>query len=373
MGKRAAGDGSIIKATDGRWRGRIRERGKEHWVSGKTKAEVAAALRRKAHELRSGAAAPDVRLTVGAYLAGWLDTCRPQVRPHTHRVYSQHVTIHMAPALGGLRLLDLAPHHVAAFLARLVAEGRSPTTARNIRATLRRALADAVRVGTLARNAAALAQAPRLQPPPPAWLDAAQAERFLAAALGSESGDCLALILLLGLRRGEALGLRWEDLDGGRLSIRRTLQDGAEFPTKSRASTRTLPLPPEALEIMERQRDRTTGTGYVWPRPDGRPRSDSWLNKPLRLLLEGAGLPRVRLHDLRHSTASILLERGIPARVVADLLGHSHVGLTLGTYSHVTTRLVGGATAEMGTLARPKGAGKGAGATAANTPDGPET
>lgn len=357
-GKRAHGDGTIYRTATGRWKGRIREGTKTHWVSGKTRAECAATLREKSLAIRGGGLPPDTRLTVGAYLTAWLETCRSQVRPHTLKAYDSHARVHLIPSLGGIRLLDLAPHHVSLMLARVVEAGCSPTTARNVRGTLRSALADAVRVGTLTRNAAALAQAPKLQPPPPTWLDAAQAERFLATALGSEAGDCLGLILLLGLRRGEALGLRWKDLDGDRLFVRRTLQDGQEFPTKSRSSTRLLPLPPEAIAILERQRTRSAASGYMWARPDGQPRYGTWLNKPLRQLLEEAGLPRVRLHDLRHSTASILMERGIPARVVADLLGHSHVSLTLGTYSHATARLVGDATAAMGALASPKVAKK---------------
>ncbi len=135
-----------------------------------------------------------------------------------------------------------------------------------------------------------------------------------------------------------------------------------EAPPKSRQSRRLLSLLPAALGIFARQQERQRqdrlvprwqDTGFIWTGPTGEPRGNSWLSNGLTRILGKAGLPRVRLHDLRHSTASILMEQGIAVRVVADLLGHSQVSLTLGTYSHVTERLVGDATAAMGALVTP--------------------
>lgn len=367
-GKRAHGEGTVYRASPSLWRGRVMVDGKMRWVSAKTKAECAAKLHKAAQDARAGQAQPDSQVTVAQYMAGWLEGARDTVRPQTWRVYEQHVRLHIVPAVGPLKLVDLSPLHVTSMLGRVQAGGASARTALHVRATLRRAIADAVRTGVVGRNVAALAQAPRVQPPEPRWLDASEAERFLATAQGDPAGDFLSFVLLLGLRRGEALGLKWSDIDFARslLLIQRTLQrrEGTYFedPPKSKASRRTLPLPAPVLAILQRQQQRQAedraipgwkDTGFVWTAPDGEPRGNTWATLNLRRILDAAALPRVRLHDLRHSTASILLERGVPARVVADLLGHSGITLTLSTYSHVTARLVEGATEVLASLTKP--------------------
>lgn len=369
--KRANGEGTVYRTATGLWRGRVLVEGRMRWVSAKTKVECAAMLHQAAAEAKAGRLQPDIYLTVRQYLTAWLESSKTQLRPRTWTAYESQVRLHVMPSLGSLRLVDLAPAHVTAMLSRMQAAGAAPAMAIKSRAILRSALSGAVRDGTLTRNAAALAQAPRAASPSTSWLDSDQAGRFLEAALGDPVGDLLAVVLMLGLRSGEALGLKWSDLDSarGQLEIRRTIyrKGGTwhESPPKSRQSRRTLPLPPQVLAILERQRARQDQdrqvpgwreTGFVWTNPDGEPRGNTWVAKGLQRILQKAGLPRVRLHDLRHSAASILLEQGIPARVVADLLGHSQIGLTLGTYSHVTARLVEGATAALGALAGPPAA-----------------
>lgn len=370
-GKRAHGEGTVYRSTSGLWRGRVMVNGKMRWVSAKTKAECAAKLHKAAQEARAGQAQPDSQVTVAQYMAGWLEGARARLRPRTWAAYEGQVRLHVVPGVGWLRLADLSPAHVTAMLARLHASGAAPAMVAKTRAVLRSALTSAVRDGMLTRNAAALAQAPRAAPPPARWLDTDQAKRFLEAALGDPVGDMLAIVLMLGLRCGEALGLKWADLDTarGHLEIRRTIfrKGGTwhESPPKSRQSRRTLPLPPQALTILERQRLRQDAcrqipgwheADFIWTNEEGAPRGHTWVTKGLRRILQSAELPQIRLHDLRHSAASILLEQGVPARVVADLLGHSQVSLTLGTYSHVTARLVEGATAALGALAEPRSA-----------------
>ncbi len=182
--------------------------GKMRWVSAKTKAECAAKLHKAAQEARAGQAQPDSQVTVAQYLVGWLEGMKARVRPRTWSSYETHVRLHIRPSLGAYRLAELSPAHVTAMLSRVVAGGARGTTAQRVRATLRSALADALRSGLLARNVASITQAPRAAPVTHQWLDTAQARLFLESAIDNPAGDLLALILLLGLRRGEALGLK---------------------------------------------------------------------------------------------------------------------------------------------------------------------
>jgi integrase len=165
------------------------------------------------------------------------------------------------------------------------------------------------------------------------------------------------LALYTGLRKGELLGLRWEDLDlaGGTASIRRTLQRTnssglTALPTKTKSSERRIALPTPCLRSLEQHRNRqrmereAAGTGwkdsgYVFTRPDGAPIEGSTLTRHFNILLRQARLRRIRFHDLRHSAATLLLEQGVELVVIKELLGHAHIGVTATVYAHVRLRL----------------------------------
>lgn len=367
--KNANGEGTKWKTKAGLWRGRVVFNGKTASVSDRTKIGCATKLRAAATALRAGSLPSDDRLTVAQYLTAWIEGKRESLRARTWDTYEQHIRLHILPTEGSRRLVDLSPLHVTALMGRVVDSGATATTAQRVRATLRSALADAVTDGVLDRNVASRARAPKAMPPPVRWLDEAEARRFLEAAQADRAGDALTLTLLLGLRRGEVLGLKWIDIDWERASLK--IQRGIyrkggvvhEQPPKSRQSRRTLPLPEPAIEILRRQQARQAeqrtiepdwqDTGYVWTSPSGALWGNTWLSNGLDRVLKAAGLPRITLHKLRHSTASILMEKDVHARVVADLLGHSQISLTLGTYSHATVRLVEVATTTMGDLTKP--------------------
>ncbi|MEU7385009.1 site-specific integrase, partial [Streptomyces sp. NPDC042207] len=164
-------------------------------------------------------------------------------------------------------------------------------------------------------------------------------------------------ILHTGLRKGELLGLRWEDLDlaGGTANIRRTLQRTnsgglTPLPTKTKSSERRIALPTPCLRSLEQHRDRQfqereaagagwEDSGYVFTRPDGAPIEGSTLTRHFNTLLRQARLRRIRFHDLRHSAATLLLEQGVELIVIKELLGHAHIGVTATVYAHVRLRL----------------------------------
>ena len=309
------------------------------------------------HAINTGGLADARGLTLGNFLKQWLqEVVQPSVRHWTYRGYEVHVRLHINPVLGSMPLERVEPRHVQSLLNRKLNEGMSPKSVRYIRGTLRTALNQAVKWGLVARNSAALVDGPRvptyeIQPFTPD-----EARRFLAAARGDRLEALYAVALTLGLRQGEALGLRWQDVDTelGYLRIARQLQrfDGVFqlVEPKTARSRRTIVMPPLISRILEshhaRQGEESASAGKTWntlglvfTRPDGRPLDGTVVTHQFHRFLDRAGLPQRRFHDLRHSCATLLLVQGVSPRVVMEILGHSHIALTMNTYTHVVPEL----------------------------------
>lgn len=367
MGKnRSPGEGSIYRDPRGFWRGVVTmPDGRRRYLSAKTRAEAAAKVADATSAARKGLAGMDSATTLATYLAEWQEGMHALVSERVWRSYDSALRRHVLPELGRLRLVDITTTRVSAMMAAASARGLRPSSVARVRSILRGALEDAVRDGLLQRNPVTHAPPPRAEPPPQRWLDVAEARRFLAAAAGDRDGCMLSILLLMGLRCGEAQGLRWSDYSEDRslVEIRRTIYRRAgvwrEGQPKTAGSRRALPLPPAATALLASERERQLSLGSWAPDapliqdPAGKIYGLFRLRAALVRVLAAADLPRMRLHDLRHSTASVLLESGVPARVVADLLGHSTVSVTLAIYSHVSPRLVDNAVAVLGALAPP--------------------
>nr|WTB36100.1 site-specific integrase [Streptomyces sp. NBC_00830] len=237
------------------------------------------------------------------------------------------------------------------------AKSLSPLTLAYIHSVLKSALEHAVREEEIPRKVArnvrtGTPSSRRFEP-----LTADEARQLLTAARGHRLHALFELALHTGLRKGELLGLRWEDLDlaGGTASIRRTLQRTnssglTALPTKTQRSERRIALPTECLHSLEQHRERqhqereAAGTGwkasgYVFTRPDGSPIEGATLTRHFNTLLRHVRLRRIRFHDLRHSAATLLLEQGVELVVIKELLGHAHIGVTATVYAHVRLRL----------------------------------
>ena len=268
--------------------------------------------------------------------------------------------------LGHHRLDRLQHEHLEAAWGQLSAEGLSPATVLLNHRILSRALTVAMQRGRVARNVATLVDAPSVAREEVQPLTAAEARALLQAAGDLPNGARWSVDLALGLRQGEALGLLWDavDLDAGTLTVRRALQRQAGkglvlVEPKSRAGRRTIKLPDALREALRSHRawqaERRLAAGNVWEnggyvfcQPNGRPidaRRD-WLN--WKALLQSAGVRDARLHDARHTAATLLLQQGVPARVAMQVLGHSQISLTLGTYSHVVPELAQDAADRIG-------------------------
>jgi integrase len=327
----------------------------------RTKKECQHALNEALSALRTGTFIEPSQQTVAGFLVGeWLPAMRPpRVRPSTWLSYQRNVERHIVPALGHLPLQRLTPPQLTAFYRGLLetrhrrgSGGLAPKTVRNIHGALHAALRDAVRWGYVARNVAVAADLPKsMTPEMRVWspeqlrgfLDHVQDDRLYAAWL---------LLATTGMRRGEVAGLRWVDvdLDAGRVSPRRPRvvvnHQVLVSEPKTAKGRRSIALDPATVAALRDHRrwqleDRLAvgpgweDSGLVFTWPDGRPlhpeRFSRWFEQHAR----AAGLPKIRLHDVRHSYATAALAAGIPAKIVSERLGHANIAITMDTYSHV--------------------------------------
>ena len=355
--RRSNGEGSVYRTAEGRWRASLilshpdGDQRLRRVVSGRSRAEVVRKL--AALKLESGAGFASGE-TTGAYLARWIEAVRPRLRPATQREYARHIRSYFTPLLE-VPLTALTPGHVERVMADMTARGLSPMTAAHARATLRRALHDAQRDGLVGRNVASLARPPRVTRREMHPLSAAQVREMVEATRDDELGPLWALAVGSGLRLGELLGLTWQDIDPAQLVVRRAMARGhdggwALAEPKTTRSRRTIMLPAIARDALSRRKTRQEADrqaagsawqdrgGLVFTDAVGRPLKPPDVSDEWRRTRRRHGLT-VRLHDLRHTFASLLLGAGAPLKVVSDALGHSTIAITADTYAHVTPEL----------------------------------
>lgn len=375
MTRRAAsGESSIYRDEDGRWHGYVsmglKENGRRdrRHVSGAKRADVVAKVRELEQKRDAGVAgAAGKAPTVRQWLDHWLETIAARkVRPSTLVRYRQLVTNQLGPGIGHHRLDRLQPEHVEKLYNDLQDRGLAAATVVQAHRVLSRALKVAMQRGKVARNVCTLVDAPSVEREEIRPLSGQDARRVLDAARGRRNAARWSVALALGLRQGEALGLAWAaiDLDAGSLAVRQALQrqpgKGLVFvQPKSRAGRRVIALPGPLRDALRSHRAAQAAermaAGSVWDDHDlvfcqenGRPLDPRSDHRAWRALLAAAKVPPARLHDARHTAASLLLQQGVPARVAMEILGHSQISLTLGTYSHVGAELAEDAARRMG-------------------------
>ncbi|MGW1517781.1 tyrosine-type recombinase/integrase [Streptomyces sp. NPDC002287] len=396
---RANGDGTVYQRKDGRWEaaGYVLAPGntsKRVRVYGNTRKEALAKLTERIATSNRGIPVPSAQGSVSAYLTYWLEAVAVhQLRENTHTRYTACVEQHLIPGLGKKKLAKLTAKEVRTWLNQLrttcqccargidarrdqsrccgagacCSKRLSPLTLAYIHSVLKSALEHAVREEEITRNVARNVRTGTPRPRRFEPLTADEARQLLATARNDRLFALYELALHTGLRKGELLGLQWEDLDldNGTASIRRTLQRTrtgglTALPTKTRASERRIALPGECIRSLKERLEAREGereaaaegwkdNGLVFSTPAGGPIDPANLNRHFRALLEQAGLRRIRFHDLRHSTATMLLEQGIELVVIKELLGHAHIGVTATVYAHVRLRLQRHAIDALGT------------------------
>lgn len=371
MSRRTNGEGSVYKRADGRWGGAIyvynRTGGRQRrQVYGRTKSEVIAKL--SALRSRNDRRLPGdpVKTTVEQYATTWLSSIEAgsQVKQSTASNYCWILNRYVLPEIGSVRLTQLAPDHVSAMLENIAAREVSARTVQLCRAVLRIMLAQAEREEIVQRNVAALVKGPRIERQEVQPWTPTEAETFLKTAREHRLSALFSVGVALGLRRGELLGLRWEDVDFERqlLHVRQTVQRVYKVgmvvgPPKSARSRRTIPLPQVCIKALEKHRaeqrderadagDNWQDNGLVFCTRQGNYLEPRNMNRLFDLLIERAGVRRIRFHDLRHTCATLLLAQNVQPRVVMEVLGHSQLSMTTDLYGHVMpTSLRAAATA----------------------------
>ncbi len=352
------GGGSVYRRkSDGQWCGAIFTGTRQKVLYGKTKQEVIAKLVAAQELLSKGHVANQPAPTVTEFLRSWLSTSvKPRVRPLTYAGYRVNVEKHLVPTLGKIRLDQLTPRDVQEMMNSRLAAGLSTKTVTYVHQVLRTALGVAVRWDLVSRNVARLVDRPRIQRKQINPFSPFEAREFLRAVRGHRLEALFSVALALGLRQGEALGLRWQDIDfaAGTISVRNQLQriDGklTLVAPKTEKSRRTLVMPALIVERLKEHEKRQVAeklwagsswqeTGHVFANHVGAPTQARRVIEQFHEALHKAGIRRVRFHDLRHSCATLLLVQGVSPRVVMEVLGHSEIALTMNAYSHVVPEL----------------------------------
>jgi len=350
MSRTSYGQGSIYqRSRDGRWIGRLPDgRGGHRYVNRATEAEARKALRELRKELEPARSSTSRRggERVDAYLARWLaDAAASKVRPRTWEGYEQLVDQHIGPAVGRYRLADLEAPDVQRMVNGMLRAGYAPQTAKHALKVLKVALGQAERWGLVDRNVARLVEAPRIARREVRRLTADEARAFLAATKDDPHWPIWVLALTTGMRQGEILSLRPQDVDTKRGTVtvastlrRVSLHVWERDEPKTAQSRRTLPLAALAVEALRLAKARATSTKLVFARPDGRPLERSWVTRRFQAALEAQGLvtkgqPAFPFHALRHTAAALLLEAsGGDLRQVSSYLGHSTITTTVDLY-----------------------------------------
>jgi len=332
---------------------------KQQWISVKgTKKEAEKRLADLLHQLDNGTFIKPGKTTLAEYLERWLqDYAWPNLAPKTAEGYEHIVRKHLIPRLGGMTLTQLKPEHLQRLYSEKLSEGLSAQTVRHHHTALHKALQTAVEWGVLSKNAADAVSPPRVQRTEMHTWDEDDITRFLETAKDTPYYALFYTALFTGMRRSELLALRWQDVDLmlGQVYVSRSLyrlRGGSIVfrSTKTAKGRRTIALPPSAILVLkehyEKQKleramlgESLTDDDLVFSHLDGKPLLPDSVTHAWIKLVRRAGLKGIRLHDARHTHASLMLKQGIHPKIVQERLGHSNIAVTLDTYSHVAPGL----------------------------------
>lgn len=343
--KRAKGEGSIFfDGTKERWCAELTlPNGKRRKKRAKTQKEVQDWLFEQRKSMNSGLSFKDDKVTFGAFLTRYMDEVATHtLRPGTLKSYNHWVNGHIIPEIGYIKLASLQPEHLQNLYSTKLNEGLSKRTVQYMHSIIHRALNQAVKWRVIPFNPASMVTPPKPRKREFATLSATQAKAFIESVENVRWRTIYTIAILMGLRKSEILGLRWEDVDFKRntvsinniiYEINGTIHSGAP---KTERSRRTVMMPGYVAQaLLEYQELTKQNTGLVFTTSTGNPISQRNLSRHFYGALDKAGLPHIRFHDLRHTAATLLLKENVHPKIVQEMLGHSSITLTLDTYSHV--------------------------------------
>lgn len=350
--KRASGEGHFRKRKDGRWEGRIMLEGKRHYVYGATRSECVEKVQELKAQHSRGRDLNKKTITVAEFLDQWFEEVgKVTLRERTFHLYEEIKTKYLIPKLGKYKLYELNAQHVQRFINDLTkttyTNGKTtkklaPRTVRNIRNVLRRALNTALQWRLVDHNAAQAVVVPKVEQKRVETLEKTQVVKLFKRLRGHPREALYMTAIVLGLRQGELLGLRKEDvnLEKRELRIDGQIQliDGkcVRMSPKTEASRRTVVIPDILVPLLEKALSEQPECTLLFPSEAGTPILPRNLVRQFKNLLTDAGLPStIRFHDLRHTAATFALSNGLDVKTTMEMLGHSQASTTLNIYAHV--------------------------------------
>lgn len=359
-GRRHNHTGSITRLPSGRYRGYVQVGYKpdgspdRRYHSARTSDEVQAWITQSLRDQVEGLLVGRKSQPTSRFLLDWLeDTSRPSVSAGSYEGYESVVRVHLIPRVGHVPLDRLTPQHVTRMMADMARDGVPTPRIRYARTVLGIALSQAVRWRWLPHNVVTFTDPPRVTKPRIDPLTPEQAQLFLAGIKGHRLEALYVTAILLGLRRGELIALRWQDIDFERSDLTvagstQRLKGGLQrTEPKTARSYRTIRMPRSVRTSLQEHRKRQlarstpdrewrgNGEGLVFISSVGTAIEPKNVLRDFKKLLEGLELPRHRFHDLRHTFASIALQQGVPIHVVSNILGHASIRITIDTYGHI--------------------------------------
>lgn len=354
--KRGNNEGTIYKRRNGAWCAQVSLNGKRLTRTFKTQKECQVWVRETIGRVDSGLTYEKAHLTLIDFMERYLASSKSSLRPKTWYQYNQIARDHILPELGKRKLVDLHPDIVQTLYDKLLMAGIGVRTVRLSHSVLRRCLNQAVKLGIIQSNPTAATSPPKAKHKEMKFLDEAQAQQLIVAAIvaGDRYTALYQLALTTGMRQGELLGLQWKDINWDRktIHIRRQLTriPGGHLSfaqLKTRSSIRTTSLGDSTTSALKQHRKKQllesekAGTRWqdhdlIFPTSTGSPTNPSNLYyRSFKLLLKDAELPSIRFHDLRHTAASLMLNHGVPILIVSKRLGHAQPSITLDVYGHI--------------------------------------
>jgi integrase len=323
-------------------------------VSAPTKRECEAKVREVLNQADAMPFSNEGKTSFAEYVAHWLKSVEPSPRPATFRRYRDMLNHHAVPQIGHIKLVKLSPMDLQRLYADRLDSGLSSTTVHHLHVVLHRVMKQAMRWGMVQRNVTEMIDPPRRTFPEITTWNAEQVAKFLEVGDQHHLAAFWRLALLTGMRRGELLGLKWEDIDleRGTLAVRRTLSRGKGGTweigqPKTTSGRRSIALPQSCVTALRKHRvtqnTERLHLGELWEDHDfvftnrtGEPLHVNSMALQFEKLTRAAQLPKIRFHDLRHTSATLLLAKGVHPKIVQERLGHADISMTLNRYSHVT-------------------------------------